>query len=194
MTITCICQKSLGRGPMVLEGMSICNRTIANTELMAQAQQLRDSQNRIDTLHMELFNLRGRLYDVEVQHARDLAEIQHEMLQMRESGGRYPKKLPSPPPKRKSMAHEYYPDGGQSIRWLTDEEFEPYDELSAEEGPLVAKVVGGPSSCVLAARRHMSLSRRWALHHFQKVKDTRADVDYKPVSATHRRVNGTPEI
>ncbi|KAG1806957.1 hypothetical protein EV424DRAFT_1577580 [Suillus variegatus] len=81
-------------------------------------------------------------------------------------------KLHSPPPKRKSMVHKYYSDGGQSIRWLTDEEFEPYDELSAnEESSPVVKAVGGPLSCGLADRRRMSLSRRWALRHFQKVRD-----------------------
>ncbi|KAG1796531.1 hypothetical protein EV424DRAFT_1546990 [Suillus variegatus] len=170
------------------------DQTIANT-LMTQAQ-LRDSQRRIDTLHTELFDLRGRLYDTQVEHARDLAEIQRKMLQMRESSGRNHKKLPSSPPKRKSMVHEYYPDGGQSIRWLTDEEFEPYDELSMEEGSRVAKVVGGPSSCGLAARQHMSLSRHWALHHFQKVKDARANADdsEESVSTMYHHANGTPEI
>ncbi|KAG1785255.1 uncharacterized protein HD556DRAFT_1450929 [Suillus plorans] len=73
------------------------DQTIANT-LMTQAQ-LRDSQRRINTLHTELFDLRGRLYDAQVEHARDLAEIQREMLQMRESSGRNHKKLPSSPPK-----------------------------------------------------------------------------------------------
>ncbi|KAG1790703.1 uncharacterized protein HD556DRAFT_1445986 [Suillus plorans] len=170
------------------------DQTIANT-LMTQ-DQLRDSQRRIDTLHTELFDLRGRLYDAQVEHARDLAEIQREMLQMRESSGRNHKKLPSSPPKRKSMVHKYYPDGGQSIRWLTDEEFEPYDELSTEEGSRVAKVVGGPSSCGLAARRRMSLSRRWSLRRFQKVKDARANADdsEESVSTMYHRANGTPEI
>jgi hypothetical protein len=160
---------------------------------MAQAQ-LRDSQNRIHTLHAELFDLRGRLYDVQVEHARELAEIQREMLQMRKSGRRYSKKLPSPPPKKKTMVHEYYPDGGQSTRWLTDEEFEPYDELSEEESSPVAKVIGGPSLCGSIARRNMALSRRWALRHFQKIKDSRAEADDKPVGDTHRRAIGTPEI
>ncbi|KAG1784767.1 uncharacterized protein HD556DRAFT_1314789 [Suillus plorans] len=178
-----------------LQGDVNGNQTIANTQLITQVQ-LRDSQRRIDTLHMELFDLQGRLYDAQVEHARDLAEIQREMLQMRESSGRYHKKLPSSPPKRKSMVHEYYPDGGQSIRWLTDEEFEPYDEVSTEEGSRVAKVVGGPSSCGLAARRCMSLSRRWALRCFQKIKDARANADdsEESVSTMYHRANGTPEI
>ncbi|KAG1859763.1 hypothetical protein F4604DRAFT_1930490 [Suillus subluteus] len=170
--------KKLGQRADIPQGDVNGDRTITNVQPTAQAhwQQL--------------------LYDIEVEHAHDLAEMQREMLQMRELawGGRYHKKVSSPPPKRKSMMHEYHPDGGQSIRWLTDDEFEPYDELSAEEGSPVAKVIGGPASCELAARRHMSLSRRWALRHFQKVKDTWADMDDEPVSAMHRRANGTPEI
>ncbi|KAG2138106.1 uncharacterized protein EDB93DRAFT_1106464 [Suillus bovinus] len=178
-----------------LQGDVNGDQTIANTQLMMQAQ-LRDSQRQIDTLHTELFDLQGRLYDAQVEHAHELAEIQCEMLQMRESSGRHHRKLPFSPPKRKSMVHEYYPDGGQSIRWLTDEEFKLFDELSREEGPHVAKVVGGPSSCGLVARQNMSLSRCWALRRFQKVKDARANADdsEESVSTTYHRANGTPEI
>ncbi|KAG1765103.1 hypothetical protein EDD22DRAFT_732352, partial [Suillus occidentalis] len=92
------------------------DRSLANTQLMTQAQQLRDAQNRIDTLHAQLFDLRSKLYDS--QRACDKAELRVEMLQSQISGSH--RKLRSPPPKRKSLMHEHYPDGGQSIRWLSD--------------------------------------------------------------------------
>ncbi|KAG1763198.1 hypothetical protein EDD22DRAFT_846606 [Suillus occidentalis] len=50
-----------------------------------QAQQLRDSQDRIDSLHAQLFHLRDRLYDVE--RARNIAERHVEALQTLKSGG-----------------------------------------------------------------------------------------------------------
>ncbi|KAG1869872.1 hypothetical protein C8R48DRAFT_671095 [Suillus tomentosus] len=58
------------------------------------------------------------------------------------------------------------------------------------------RVVGGLSSCGLAARRCMSLSRRWALRRFQKVKDARANADdsEESVSTMYHCANGTPEI
>ncbi|KAG2112792.1 hypothetical protein BD769DRAFT_1391801 [Suillus cothurnatus] len=93
--------------------------------------QLQDSQNRIDTLHAQLFDLQDRLYDVE--HACNIAEMHVELLQTSGLGARCHKNLCSLLPKRKTMMHEYYPDGGQSIRWVTDKEFGPYDDSSAEE-------------------------------------------------------------
>ncbi|KAG1760570.1 hypothetical protein EDD22DRAFT_954807 [Suillus occidentalis] len=167
------------------------------TQLMAQAQQLRDSQDRIDTLHTQLFDLRSRLYEVE--HAHSMAEYQRMLKTTRGSREhRRTKKPHSPPPKRKSMVHEYYPDGGQSIRWLTDEEFEPYGEPPADEGSSpVVKAVPGPLSCGLAARRSMSLSRRWALRRFQKAREAAAadlHSDESSTSSNHRRAAGSPEI
>lgn len=171
------------------------DRIVANTQLRVttQAQQLRDSQDRVDTLHAELFDLRDRLYDV--QRARDIAEMHVEMLQASASGSSDQRRrnLHSPLPKRKSMMHEYYPDGGQSIRWLTDEEFSPYDDSSAEEGSSVIRAVGGPLACGLAARRRLTLSRRQlAQRRLQTAKDAIADDE--PSSPMHRRADGSPEV
>ncbi|KAG2140906.1 uncharacterized protein EDB93DRAFT_1252688 [Suillus bovinus] len=137
--------------------------SLANTQLLAQAQQLRDAQARIDTLHAQVFDLRSKLYDS--QRACDMADLRVEMLrsQTSGSGGRHHRKMRSPPPKRKSMMPEYYPDGGQSIRWLTDEEFAPYEDLSADE----RQHIGGPACNARAARR--CLSHRLAMG---KAKDT----------------------
>ncbi|KAG1782297.1 hypothetical protein EV702DRAFT_373508 [Suillus placidus] len=189
----------MSKKPRQLQGVDGAREDVNDdrtTQLMAQAQQLRDSQNRIDTLHTQLFDLRSRLYEVE--HAHNMAEIQRpEMLQTQRRGLRdhhHTQKLHSPPPKRKSMVHEYHLDGGQSIRWLTDEEFEPYDEQSAnEDSPPVVKAIGGPLSCGLAARQHMSLSRRWALRRFQKARDP-ADLNDEPdTSAMHHQMLDDPD-
>ncbi|KAG2127011.1 hypothetical protein BD769DRAFT_1387906 [Suillus cothurnatus] len=167
---------------------------VANTQLRVTTQaqrQLRDSQNRIDTLHAQLFDLRDRLYDVE--RARNIAEMHVELLQTSALGARRRKNPRSPLPKRKTMMHEYYPDGGQSIRWVTDEEFGPYDDSSAEEGSPVTKAVGGPLACGLAARRRLTLSRRQlAWRRLQAAKN--ADVDDESSSPTQRRVDSTPEV
>lgn len=167
---------------------------VANTQLRlglevtTQAQrQLRDSQNRVDSLHSQLFDLRERLYDVE--RARNIAEMYVEMLQTSGSGDRRRKNLS----KRKTMMHEHYPDGGQSIRWVTDEEFGPYDNSSAEEGPPVTQTVAGPLACGLAASRRLNLSRRrLAWSRLQAAKN--ASVDNESSSPIHPRVGGTPEV
>ncbi|KAG2089222.1 hypothetical protein BD769DRAFT_1396114 [Suillus cothurnatus] len=147
---------------------------VANTQLRVTTQaqrQLRDSQNRIDTLHAQLFDLRDRLYDVE--RARNIAEMHVELLQTSALGARR--------------------HGGQSIRWVTDEEFGPYDDSSAEEGSPVTKAVGGPLACGLAARRRLTLSRRQlAWRRLQAAKN--ADVDDESSSPTQRRVDSTPEV
>jgi len=166
------------------------DRSVANTQLRVtmQAQQLRDSQHRIDTLHAQLFHLRDRLYDVE--RARNIAEMYVEMLQTSGSGDQSRKTIRSSLPKRKSMMHEYHPDGGESIRWLTDEEFSPYDDSSAEEGSPVTKAIGGPQACALAAKRRLTLCRRrLARRRLQAAKE-----DDEPSSPIHRRVDSTPEV
>jgi hypothetical protein len=91
------------------------------------------------------------------------------------------------------MMHEYYPDGGQSIRWITGEEFGPYDDSSAEEGSPVTKAVGGLLACGLAARQCLTLSHcQLAWRRLQAAKN--ADVDDKSSSPTQRCVDSTPEV
>ncbi|KAG2337596.1 hypothetical protein BDR05DRAFT_1004929 [Suillus weaverae] len=164
------------------------DRSLANTQLMTQAQQLRDVQTRIDALHVQVFDLRSKLYDS--QHACDKAELCVEMLQAQTlgSGGWYHRKMCLPPPKRKSMIHEHYPDGGQSLRWLTDEEFLLYDNSSIDKD----LHVGGPACNARAARRRMSASHCMAMHRSQAAKDAIV-VDDEPASAMHRK-DGTPEV
>ncbi|KAG1742073.1 hypothetical protein EDD22DRAFT_958975 [Suillus occidentalis] len=167
---------------------------VANTQLRlglgvtTQAQrQLRDSQNRIDSLHSQLFDLREKLYDVE--RARNIAEMYVEMLQTSGSADGRRKNLS----KRKTMMHEHYPDGGQSIRWVTDEEFGPYDNSSAEEGPPVTRAVAGPLACGLAASRSLNLTcHQLAWSRSQAAKN--ASVDNEPSSPIHPHVDGTPEV
>lgn len=86
--------------------------------------------------------------------------------------------------------HEYYPDGGQSIRWLTDEEFAPYDDSSVEED----SHVGGPSCVGREARRHISASRRLAMQHLQAAKDTIVDDEFASVTYSKGTKEGTPEV
>jgi hypothetical protein len=167
---------------------------VANTQLqviMQAKRQLRDLQNRINTLHAELFDLRDRLYNIERAH--NIVEMHMQLLQTSGFGGRCCKNLCFPLPKRKTMMHEHYPDGGQSIRWITDEEFDMYDDSSAEEGSPMSKAVAGPLACGLAAQRSLNLSRRqlaWCC--LQAAKDTHADDE--PSSPIHFHVDGTPEV
>ncbi|KAG1730505.1 uncharacterized protein EDB91DRAFT_1008508, partial [Suillus paluster] len=94
------------------------SRTLANTQLMTQAQQLRDLQQTTENLCNQLFDVRDKLYYTE--RACDKAEMHVEMLQMSTGGGHH-QKLPSPVlPRKKSMVSEWFPDGGQSLQWVSD--------------------------------------------------------------------------
>ncbi|KAG1734934.1 uncharacterized protein EDB91DRAFT_1083938 [Suillus paluster] len=100
------------------------NRSLATTQLFTQSQQLRDSQAAMETLHGQLFYLHARMYDIERE--RNRAELCIEMMQMRGSTRRQHVQMP----KRKNLHQEWYPDGGGSIRWLTDE-----GESTTSKGP-----------------------------------------------------------
>lgn len=84
--------------------------------------------------------------------------------------------------------HEHYPDGGQSIRWLSDEEFPPYGDNSSVEEDLH---IGGPSCTGRAARKSLSASRHLTIMHHLQAKDT--TVDDEPASVMHCK-EGTPEV
>ncbi|KAG1729820.1 hypothetical protein EDD22DRAFT_853062 [Suillus occidentalis] len=111
------------------------------------------------------------LDDIQAEH-HDLAKTQREMWQIIELDGR----------PRTSLKLSSSPLRGQWMKWPTDEEL--YNESSVDEGSPVAKTVGGPLSCGLAARRQMSYSRCWALRRLKKVKDTRDDADDSDESVT----------
>ncbi|KAG0694477.1 hypothetical protein DFH29DRAFT_788389, partial [Suillus ampliporus] len=90
------------------------NRSLATTQLFTQSQQLHDSQAATETMHGQLFDLRTCMYDIEREH--DRAELCIEMMQMSGSARRQHVQMP----KRKNLHQEWYPEGGGSIRWITD--------------------------------------------------------------------------
>ncbi|KAG1901616.1 uncharacterized protein F5891DRAFT_1187488 [Suillus fuscotomentosus] len=111
------------------------NCSLATTHLLTQSQQLCDSQAATETLHGQLFDLRARMYDIEREH--DWVELRIEMMQMSGSTHRQHVRMP----KHKNLHQEWYPEGGGSTRWLTDE-----GESTASEGckpPHLQKI--GPS-------------------------------------------------
>ncbi|KAG1732841.1 hypothetical protein EDD22DRAFT_762156, partial [Suillus occidentalis] len=94
------------------------NRSIANTQLLTQAQQLRDANAVTEQLRTQLYDLRSKLYSVERE--RDLSQLRVEMMQMH---------APAPKPASRHARHRhrpkqpnytYYPDGGQSVIWHSD--------------------------------------------------------------------------
>ncbi|KAG1852889.1 hypothetical protein DFJ58DRAFT_661033 [Suillus subalutaceus] len=95
-------------------------RSLANTQLLSQGQQLRDANAVTEKLWTQLFDLQSRLFDAERE--RDLTQLHLEMIQMHQ-----------PPPKKaahkthhqcrpepKQADYTYYPDGGQSVIWHSD--------------------------------------------------------------------------
>lgn len=94
------------------------NRSIANTQLLTQAQQLRDANAVTEQLRTQLYDLRSKLYSVERE--RDLSQLRAEMMQMH---GPAPKPAPRHARHRhrpKQPNYTYYPDGGQSVIWHSD--------------------------------------------------------------------------
>ncbi|KAG1868350.1 hypothetical protein DFJ58DRAFT_723609 [Suillus subalutaceus] len=105
------------------------NRSIANTQLLTQAQQLRDTNAVTEQLRTQLYDMRSKLYTVERE--RDLSQLRVEMMQMHGSA-------PNPAPrhahpnsaprharhrhKPKQPSYTYYPDGGQSVIWHSETE------------------------------------------------------------------------
>lgn len=94
------------------------NRSIANTQLLTQAQQLRDANAVTEQLRTQLYDLRSKLYSVEREH--NLSQLRAEMMQMHGPA-------PKPAPRHARHQHRpkqpnytYYPDGGQSVIWHSD--------------------------------------------------------------------------
>jgi hypothetical protein len=96
------------------------NRSLANTQLLTQVQQLRDANTVMEGLCTQLYDLRTKLYAVE--HERDLGQLRMEMMQMH---GPPPNPAPRNTHRRhkpKQASYTYYPDGGQSVIWHSDTE------------------------------------------------------------------------
>jgi hypothetical protein len=91
------------------------NRSFATVQLLTQSQQLRDSNAKVENLQGQLFGLRNRLYDAERE--LDRAQLRIEMMEMTGSTRRRHIRMP----KRKNLQQEWYPEGGGSVRWITDE-------------------------------------------------------------------------
>ncbi|KAG2746074.1 hypothetical protein P692DRAFT_20642251, partial [Suillus brevipes Sb2] len=96
-------------------------RTLANMQLLAQGQQLRDANAITEKLRTQLFELQTRLYDTERQ--RDLTQLCLEMTQQIHQPApnqATPKSFSTPKPKQAD--YTYYPDGGQCVIWHSDPE------------------------------------------------------------------------
>jgi len=150
------------------------NRSLSTTQLLTQSQQLHDSQAATETLCGQLYDLHTRMYDVE--HECDQAQLCIEMMEMSGSTRRQCIRMP----KCKSLHQDWYPEGGGSTRWITDEE----GESTASEpgsgvpvGPKLPPRLGkwGPSG-------HLKYSDR---PYFEDL----ADKPYNPIPK-----EGTPEV
>ncbi|KAG0694988.1 hypothetical protein DFH29DRAFT_1005855 [Suillus ampliporus] len=94
------------------------NRSLANTQLLTQAQQLRDANAVTKQLHTQLYDLCTRLYDVECEC--DLGQLRVEMMQMHRSAPNQAPCNTCHQHKPKQPSYIYYPDGGQSVIWHSD--------------------------------------------------------------------------
>ncbi|KAG1722873.1 hypothetical protein EDB19DRAFT_2043948 [Suillus lakei] len=101
---------------------------LATVQLLTQSQQLRDSNANIENLQGQLFGLRNRLYDAE--HECDRTQLRIEMMEM--TGSTHHRHIWMP--KHENLQQEWYPEGGGSVRWITDE-----GESTASEVPEAPK-------------------------------------------------------
>ncbi|KAG1723958.1 hypothetical protein EDB19DRAFT_1644979, partial [Suillus lakei] len=104
------------------------NHSFATVQLLTQSQQLRDSNANIENLQGQLFGLRNRLYDAE--HECDRTQLRIEMMEM--TGSTHHRHIWMP--KHENLQQEWYPEGGGSVRWITDE-----GESTASEVPEAPK-------------------------------------------------------
>ncbi|KAG2079009.1 hypothetical protein BDR04DRAFT_1166016 [Suillus decipiens] len=121
------------------------NRSLATVQLLTQGQQLCDSQASVETLQGQLFDLRSHLYDVECEC--DWAELCMEMIEM--TGSTCCQHIQMP--KCKNLHQEWSPDGGGSVRWITDEGKSTASEVQKPKPPHLQRC--GPS-------RHLKHSDR----------------------------------
>jgi hypothetical protein len=151
------------------------NRTLANTHILTQSQQLRDAQATIDNLRHQLFEMRSSLYDVE--RARDKAELRVEMLQLTGPGQRgRARQLISCLPKAKRLSYEWHPDGGQCTQWLSAEDSE-------------VEIMAGPSR----PRHGLSAARRSAARQ-RDISDVDSGHEGNDNGSNSHRYEGTPEV
>ncbi|KAG2343749.1 hypothetical protein BDR05DRAFT_999671 [Suillus weaverae] len=117
-------------------------RSLANTQLLAQGQQLHDANTVSEKLRTQLFDLQSQLYDVECQ--RNLNQLHLEMMQVHQPAPHQaaPRSRHLRKPKPKQANYTYYPDGGQSVLWHSDPETPVSDAL---DRPLSSLQYGHPT-------------------------------------------------
>ena len=95
------------------------NRSLANTQYLTLAQQLRDSQATTESLRGQLFDVRNQLY--EAQCECDRAEMRLEMMQSR---SRRPREagMYHNLPKHKCQSYRWFADGGEALAWLDSDD------------------------------------------------------------------------
>ncbi|KAG1809106.1 uncharacterized protein BJ212DRAFT_1484604 [Suillus subaureus] len=102
--------------------MRIAPPDLLQTQLLAQGQQLHDTNAVTEKLWTQLFDLQMRLFDVECEH--DLTQLHLEMMQMHQPppNKAAPKTCHQHKPKPKQVDYTYYPDGDQNVIWHSDPE------------------------------------------------------------------------
>ncbi|KAG2085579.1 uncharacterized protein F5147DRAFT_553276, partial [Suillus discolor] len=90
------------------------NCSFATVQLLTQSQQLQDSNANVKNLQGQLFGLCNCLYDAECEC--DRAQLRIEMIEM--TGSTHCRHIRMP--KCKNLQQEWYPEGGGSVRWITD--------------------------------------------------------------------------
>jgi hypothetical protein len=121
------------------------NRSLQNTQFFTLTQQLRDSQQRTDSLHSELSRLRDRLHKVERIRDRLDMELNFERRlagMAAESNGRPPRTRKHCPDlervRGKVRSTITYPEGGSFTTWVTDgSSASDYDAEKENFNPLI---------------------------------------------------------
>ncbi|KAG2364287.1 hypothetical protein BDR07DRAFT_1482712 [Suillus spraguei] len=107
-------------------------RSLANTQLLAQGQQLHDANGVAEKLRTQLFDLQTRLYE-----AKSAPKTRHQYK-----------------PKPKQADYAYYPNGSQCVVWHSDPDTPASDALDHPPSspqythPTPAPFNSTPSSCL----------------------------------------------